>query len=79
MAQAATRKPHGKDVSTALKGVSLQHRHYAFIARTIAELDMALATHEDIVKHFADACARTNPRFNRDRFERACDQLNGEG
>lgn len=52
----------------------LQHRHFAFIAAVIADLqnDTGRATRLHMAHHFADACARTNPRFDRARFLRAC-------
>jgi len=49
---------------------TLEHRHFAFIAATIAKLPkkerMAMAS------HFADECQHTNPRFDRRRFMVAC-------
>lgn len=63
-------KPHGKDIRTAQKGVELQHRHFAFIAATIAA--MPRNARESVAETFADACARTNANFNRSRFIAAC-------
>ena len=66
---------------------SLWHRHFAFIAATLADLMPAnrmeaggdgLKPHPDYVKwrahvdHWCNACAGGNPRFDRARFLRAC-------
>ena len=66
-----TKTATSKDVSTAQHGVELQHRHFAFIAATIAKMPDA-GYRADIALHFADECAVTNPRFDRARFLRAC-------
>lgn len=63
-----------KDQTTA-HGAELQHRHFAFIAATIKQMHTADRT--IAAKHFADACAGTNPRFDRARFLSACG-ANGE-
>jgi hypothetical protein len=64
-----------KDRTTATS-VTLQHRHFAFIASVIkgmpdfapslrtAKMSTALA--------FADACMASNPKFDRARFYTAC-------
>lgn len=58
------------------KAVELQHKHFAFIASVIATMpDFAptLRAHKSsCANFFADACAQTNTRFNRDRFMAAC-------
>lgn len=57
---------------------TLEHRHFAEIARIIAGLDGANALPLDaeskrrVAKHFASGLRYTNPRFDRDRFLRAC-------
>lgn len=51
---------------------TLEHRHFAFIAATIATAYGSDALRANLANHFADACARTNPRFDRARFLRAC-------
>jgi hypothetical protein len=65
-----------KDKRTALNGVELQHRHFAFIAHVISELpDHAAslrAQKASVASAFAAACKATNPRFDNDRFLRAC-------
>jgi hypothetical protein len=65
-----------KDVNTAANGVTLQHRHFAFIAATIAALPEHAPTlraqKAAMASAFADACARTNPKFDRARFIAAC-------
>lgn len=70
-----------KDICTAQHGVTLEHRHFAFIAATIAAMpDHApnlRAQKASTANAFANACATTNPKFNRDRFIAAC-QLRDE-
>lgn len=69
-----------KDKRTAHDAPTLEHRHFAFIATTIRDMDNLANGHTDLAKiwqrriaeHFADNCARTNPRFDRARFLRAC-------
>lgn len=65
-----------KDIRTAENGVHLEHRHFAFIAATIASMpDHApslRAQKASCAASFADACARTNPKFSRSRFIAAC-------
>ncbi len=69
-----------KDKSTAQGVPSFEHRHFAFIAATIVNMDDLANGQTDLAKlwqgrvarHFADACARTNPRFDRARFLSAC-------
>lgn len=65
------RKPHGKDINTARKGVSLEHRHFAFIAATIADTDDQ-AFRAAMALRFAKVLPSTNPKFDRDRFIAAC-------
>ncbi len=60
---------------------ALQHRHYAAIGGIIASLEIDVDTDEltnptafitgAIARHFADHLS-ANPRFNRERFLRAC-------
>ena len=67
-------KQHIKDVVTAANGVTLEHRHFAFIAATIRTMpDDGYPSREDVARLFADACKETNPRFQRARFLAACD------
>ena len=47
----------------------LQHRHFAFIAEVLSRLNTQTGyDREFLADHFADACATTNPRFDRQRF-----------
>lgn len=66
---------HRKDVG---KVADMQHRHFATIATIISALDYAGVDPVDVragvAGHFADALARTNTRFDRERFLRACRQ-----
>ena len=65
-----------KDIRTAQYGVPLQHRHFAFIAATIAAMPDHAATLKaqkaSVASTFADACRGTNPHFDRSRFLAAC-------
>lgn len=54
----------------------LEHRHFAFIASVIAAMPAHAATlrtqQRSCALAFADACAKSNPKFDRARFMRAC-------
>lgn len=68
-----------KDTRNASQPV-MQHRHYAMIAGILRTFEFSNTTrfnnHEkdraEIVTHFADCLASTNPNFDRTRFLRAC-------
>lgn len=70
-----------KDQTTG-SSVFLEHRHFAFIAATLAvtkpphaafgKRDKYVEQWEDSVFIFAGACERTNPRFDCKRFLAAC-------
>jgi hypothetical protein len=64
-----------KDQNTG-QNVVLQHRHFAFIASVIASMPDTNAAETDAkvraMSAFADACALSNPRFDRARFVKAC-------
>lgn len=71
--EAATRK----DKTTGLS--EMQHRHFATVAAIIASMSKVnnqehgfIDVREDVAEHFADELAKTNPRFDRARFMRAC-------
>ena len=55
---------------------TLEHRHFAFIAAVIAAMPNHAASlraqKRSTALAFADAYAKTNPRFDRARFMRAC-------
>lgn len=61
---------------TSGTSATLEHRHFAFIAATIEAMpDHAAslrAQKRSCALAFADACASSNPRFDRARFLRAC-------
>lgn len=69
---------HRKDLKTAARGVTMEHLHFAVIAATLREVkpsaghyDGSIAAREqwvDTVKHFAETCAVSNPKFDRERF-----------
>lgn len=67
-----------KDTRTAQYGVKLQHRHFSFIAAVLKETMPTACSpdlwmqHIKMVDAFTDACARSNPRFDRVRFRKAC-------
>lgn len=59
----------------------MQHRHYASVAAIIRELDFgavssadAIIMRAEIAQQFSNAMAGTNPRFDRGRFLRACEE-----
>ena len=60
-----------KDRTTG-NSVQMQHRHFAFIARTISNLNIPTKELPFIIDGFADALAETNPNFDRKRFNEAC-------
>ncbi len=64
-----------KDTTTG-RSVHLEHRHFSFIAAVINAMpDHApslRAQKRSTALLFADACAGTNPRFDRKRFMAAC-------
>lgn len=71
-AQAAARKDRNSPLS-----VDLQHRHFAFIAATLHDMKWKMEEWGAdpwvvAVEAFADACAKTNPKFDRARFLAAC-------
>lgn len=63
-------------------GATLEHRHFAFIAATLASVKPANGIYEgsvfyheqwnDLVKAFGESCRATNPKFDRNRFYAAC-------
>ena len=55
-----------KDTTTS---TTLQHRHFAFIAQTISTMSEDIRA--DTARHFADALAKNNMRFDRARFLKA--------
>jgi hypothetical protein len=61
------------------KGAIMTRKDFVLIAETIKQLpsfqqpaDGDVVRFSALVARFADALATTNPRFNRARFERAC-------
>ena len=73
--QAARRK----DMRVFPLTLELQHRHFAFMAAVLKsekpgsnwDVNKRLQW-QLMVRSFADACSRTNPRFDRERFLAAC-------
>lgn len=63
-----------KDATNAF-APSMEHRHFATIAAILASLvdtyDNPLTKH-DVIEAFADQIARTNSKFDRQRFLTAC-------
>lgn len=60
---------HAAARKDALASAKLEHRHFAVIAQIIAKLPAKDAAF--VARHFAHELARTNPRFDGDRFWRA--------
>ena len=53
--------------------MTMQRRHFELIASTIKGASTVPAEHRaTMAEEFADALARTNSNFDRDRFLRAC-------
>lgn len=68
-----------KDLNTANRHVELQHRHFAIIAaalrdsKPLASWDANKhAQWQSTVNSFIVVCRRSNGRFDRERFEAAC-------
>lgn len=70
-----------KDRTTANGSPELQHRHFAFIAATLSNMkptkrnstfELRTSEWRGACNSFADACAVSNPRFDRKRFLTAC-------
>lgn len=67
-----------KDRKSAGGFCTMQHGHFAVVAGVIAGFARPRGPVEDfdfrdnVAELFADAFAKTNPRFNRSRFLRAC-------
>lgn len=66
-----------KDRATGLS--EMQHRHFSTVAAIIASMDTVhngehgfIDVRRDVAEHFANQLARTNDRFDRKRFLRAC-------
>lgn len=59
---------------TQPSGDAMQHRHFATIAAIIRSYrpETVASEADAIAEHFANELARTNPRFDRARFLRAC-------
>jgi hypothetical protein len=63
------------------KQVALERRHFEFIAQTLKQARPTSPSEQPddmstqwaiIVGIFTEACAKTNPQFNKDRFIKAC-------
>lgn len=69
---------NGRDSATMRKHVTLEHRHFCFIAAVLAEMKPeplfpnAKAQWDSTVNAFVAACKRSNGRFDADRFIEAC-------
>ena len=52
----------------------MQHRHFATVAAIIRSYhpETVASEADAIAEHFANELARTNPKFDRARFLRAC-------
>lgn len=66
--ESAARKDRNSPLS-----VTLEHRHFAFIAATIADLHSIKEKDRTwVADFFAEKLSGTNPRFDRARFLSAC-------
>jgi hypothetical protein len=68
-----TKAAHRKDLRN--DRAKMEHRHFAAIAAVIRDMGTAPVdswTQTQIAGQFAAALRSTNPRFDRDRFMRAC-------
>jgi hypothetical protein len=65
-----------KDISTANRGVELQHRHFSAIAAALRNSKPVnpdwLAQWQATVDEFLIVCRASNSKFNRERFLAAC-------
>lgn len=53
------------------KAPTMQHRHFAFIAKMVSELPDSV-NRLTVARNFAFHLHNTNPNFDRDRFLAAC-------
>jgi hypothetical protein len=65
---------NGRDKSTMNRHITLEHRHFCFIAGVLSELPDA--NRASVINAFVAACKRSNNRFNADRFIEACNHGN---
>lgn len=71
--------PNKRDLNITERKVSLEHRHFAFIAAVLkdskpeAHWDANKRAQWQVTVHrFIARCKSTNPKFNADRFLAAC-------
>ena len=64
-----TKAAHRKDITTGIS--TMEHRHFSTVAAIIRNFGYP-QERERIAQHFANELRATNPRFDRDRFVRAC-------
>lgn len=50
----------------------MQHRHFATVATILRSYNFTAENRRNVCEHFADELRKTNPRFDRARFLRAC-------
>jgi hypothetical protein len=60
-----------KDRRNARATDVMQHRHFAVVAGIIAKIHPRMRS--EIAWHFAGELHATNPKFDQERFLRACD------
>lgn len=61
-----------KDKTNA-HATTFEHRHFARLAAILADMPIRWGQRRgDVINHFADQLANTNPRFDRRRFLAAC-------
>lgn len=65
--ESALRKDH------TTRTPAMQHRHFAAVARVIADMDYLSDAHRwNVADDFANMLTQSNPNFDRDRFMSAC-------
>ena len=60
---------HRKDQDAGY--ANMQHRHFATVAKIISHIPYT-DTRLSVREHFANELAKTNPKFDRERFMWAC-------
>lgn len=71
-----TKAAHRKDLNAGIG--PMEHRHFATIATILREMPetmngrTVINLRDDMAEYFADRLRYSNPRFDRDRFLRAC-------
>lgn len=54
---------------------TLERRHFDAIAHILSRYTAYASERDNIIEHFADELTKTNPNFNRQRFQKACERV----